>query len=93
MYFVEPIARLFAVRYLNMYVYWLSPNITLIIDTIYSLKFLRLKLFLQHNLYPDSNFKFQKVSSASSYMQLAVLKSIFYPNFQRFFSSLVLEFT
>ena len=40
MYFVEPIVRLFAIRDLNMYVYSLFANIILL-DTIYSLKFLR----------------------------------------------------
>ena len=40
MYFVEPIVHLFAIRYLNMYVYSLFAKIILL-DTIYSLKFLR----------------------------------------------------
>ena len=37
MCFVEPIVRLFAIRYLNMYVYLLFA---ILLDTIYSLKFL-----------------------------------------------------
>ena len=40
MYFVEPIVRLFAIRYLSMYAYSLFANIILL-DTIYLLKFLR----------------------------------------------------
>ena len=51
MYFVEQIVCLFAIYYLNMYVYSLFANIILS-DTIYSLKFLP-NLFLQHNLHPE----------------------------------------
>ena len=41
-FFVEPIVRLFAICYSNMYVYLLfAKMILLTIDTIYSLKFLR----------------------------------------------------
>ena len=40
MCFVEPIVCLFAIRYLNMYVYFLFAK-TILLDTIYSLKFLR----------------------------------------------------
>ena len=49
MCFVEPILRLYAIRYLNMYVYSLFAEFILL-DTIYLLKFFA-KLFLQHNSY------------------------------------------
>ena len=41
MCFVEPIVRLFAIRYSNMYVNLLFAKMILL-DTIYSLKFLRI---------------------------------------------------
>ena len=52
MYFNDPIVRLFAIRYLSMYVYSLFANIILS-DTIYLLKFLRscFTVFMQHNSY------------------------------------------
>ena len=40
MYFAEPIVHLFAIHYLNTYVYSLFANIALL-NNIYSLKFLR----------------------------------------------------
>ena len=38
MCFVEPIVRLFAIRYSNIYVYFLFAK-TILLDTIYLLKF------------------------------------------------------
>ena len=64
MYFVEPIVGLFAIRYLNMYMYSLFANIILL-DTIYPPKFLRscfcrtirtLSLTLFYSGEPSSNF-------------------------------------
>ena len=53
MCFVEPIVRLYAIHYLNMYIYLLFPKIILS-DTIYLLKYFA-KLFSQHTSYPDSS--------------------------------------
>ena len=53
MCFVEPVVRLYAIHYSNMYVYSLFAKIILL-DTIYLLKFFA-KLFLQHNSYPEGH--------------------------------------
>ena len=57
MYFVEPIVCLITICYLNMYVYSLFANIILL-DTFYSLKFLRSCFFsIIRTLYiPDQQF-------------------------------------
>ena len=62
MCFVEPIVRLYAIHYLNTYVYSLFAELILL-DTIYLLKFFA-KLFLPHNSYPVVIWENMKAESA-----------------------------
>ena len=61
MCFVEPIVCLFAICYSNMYLYLLFTKIILLSEHYFFDKIF-VKLFLQHNSYPEVLYFFKKVN-------------------------------